>query len=99
MKDEAGGGAVPFHEMRQESRKRMVKAFMIWRAGSSVNWDCSPADIAAEIGISVKTVWDIMRERKWSCNEDVRNEASLRIERADIHLAMTSHNENYRGRA
>ncbi|WPZ30729.1 winged helix-turn-helix domain-containing protein [Sulfitobacter sp. OXR-159] len=42
--------------------------FLVWRAGTSVNWDCTQKDIAAEVGLSVGAVRAIMKRRGWSCN-------------------------------
>ena len=40
-------------------------AFLIWRAGESVNWECTAQDIADEIGKARQTVWAICSEKGW----------------------------------
>jgi hypothetical protein len=44
---------------------RRATAFLIWRAGESVNWECTAQDIADEIGKSMQTVWAICKEKGW----------------------------------
>lgn len=39
--------------------------FIIWRAGKSVKWECTAAEIAAETGIHVVTVHETCRRRGW----------------------------------
>jgi len=41
--------------------------FLVWRAGSSVDWDCTIADIASEVGLTGTGVSAIMKRRGWSC--------------------------------
>jgi hypothetical protein len=40
--------------------------FLIWRAGSSVNWECTATDIAEETGLSLTSVRETCRRRGWS---------------------------------
>jgi hypothetical protein len=39
--------------------------FIIWRAGSSVNWECTAQEIADEIGLHSTTVASTCRRRGW----------------------------------
>jgi hypothetical protein len=39
--------------------------FLIWRAGTSVNWQCSAKDIADEVKLTRKTVQDSCNRRGW----------------------------------
>tara|TARA_R110000824_G_scaffold226132_3_gene413829 strand:- start:417 stop:653 length:237 start_codon:yes stop_codon:yes gene_type:complete len=39
--------------------------FIIWRAGSSVNWECTAQDIAEETGFHPTTVWKTCKRRGW----------------------------------
>jgi|TARA_R110000851_G_scaffold87509_5_gene190802 hypothetical protein len=45
---------------------RRATEFLIWRAGESVNWDCTPQEIADEIGMSFQTVNNVCKQRGWS---------------------------------
>lgn len=45
---------------------RRATEFLIWRAGESVNWDCTSQDIADEIGMTLSTVSSICNQRGWS---------------------------------
>jgi hypothetical protein len=40
--------------------------FIIWRAGMSVNWECTAKDIAEETGLSLTSVRETCRRRGWS---------------------------------
>jgi predicted transcriptional regulator len=63
-------------------------AFLIWRAGRSVDWDCTYADIAREIGVSRSTVSQICRAKKWKC-EGVRTRKTL-SDRPQVDTLMNS---------
>jgi hypothetical protein len=39
--------------------------FLIWRAGSSVNWECTVQEIADETGIPYSTVSFTCRSKGW----------------------------------
>lgn len=39
--------------------------FLVWRAGSSVDWDCTAVEIARELGISTSQVKAICKRRGW----------------------------------
>jgi len=41
--------------------------FLIWRAGSSVDWDCTQQDIADELGFSKVTVSLACKRHGWKC--------------------------------
>jgi hypothetical protein len=40
--------------------------FIIWRAGTSVNWECTAQEIADETGLARSTVWKTCGRRKWN---------------------------------
>jgi hypothetical protein len=44
---------------------RRATAFLIWRAGESVNWECTAQDIAYEIGMDRSTVARLCKEKGW----------------------------------
>jgi Mn-dependent DtxR family transcriptional regulator len=51
-----------------EGRKDMTRRateFSIWRAGKSVNWECTAQDIADEIGMDRSTVARLCKEKGW----------------------------------
>ena len=39
--------------------------FLIWRAGTSVGWDCTQQEIADEVGFSVQKIGETCRRRGW----------------------------------
>jgi len=39
--------------------------FIIWRAGTSVNWECTVQEIATETGIPPSTVSSTCRRKGW----------------------------------
>jgi hypothetical protein len=39
--------------------------FLIWRAGSSVNWECTAQEIADETGLSKSNVQQTCKRRGW----------------------------------
>ena len=47
--------------------KAKAKEFLIWRAGNSVGWDCTYADISKETGINRDNVRLICIKRGWKC--------------------------------
>lgn len=46
--------------------------FLVWRAGDSVRWECTAADIAAEVGLTPPGVRAILKRRGWKCEESDR---------------------------
>jgi Mn-dependent DtxR family transcriptional regulator len=44
---------------------RRATAFLIWRAGEAVNWECTAQDIADEIGMDRSTVARLCKEKGW----------------------------------
>jgi hypothetical protein len=61
--------------------------FAIWRAGSSVNWECTNAEIAADTGLGATTVRDTRIRRGWKLTRD--NYGGL-ANRPDIDRIMAS---------
>ena len=45
--------------------KAMANDFIVWRAASSVNWDCTIGDIAEETGLCTLTVSNVLRRKGW----------------------------------
>lgn len=45
--------------------KHKANAFLIWRAGTAVDWDCTVRDLAEETGLARSTVGNICRRRGW----------------------------------
>lgn len=66
--------------------KHMANCFRIWRAGSSVDWNCTIADIADETGINSKTVADICRRKNWKTVEDNEGKNASRL---SVDVAMS----------
>ena len=50
-----------------------ANAFVIWRAGTSVNWDCTTYEICQETGIHYTTVRRIISQRGWPIKRDTSN--------------------------
>ena len=46
--------------------RRATAAFLIWREGDALNWNCTRHDLARAIGLDYTTVCSIMRERGWA---------------------------------
>ncbi len=42
-----------------------ANAFRIWRAASSVNWDCTAKELSDETGLAESTVRKICAEKGW----------------------------------
>ena len=45
-------------------------AFMVWRIGNSVKWQCTIREIAEELGMSEEGVGHICRKRGWRCQSE-----------------------------
>ena len=45
--------------------KRKANEFVIWRAATSVNWDCTIAELAAETGLAPDTVRKTALRKGW----------------------------------
>ena len=61
----------------KSTRKQEANDFIIWRAGTSVEWDCTIAELARETGLNQSVVGDACRRRKWRLldgNRDVWRE-------------------------
>jgi hypothetical protein len=39
--------------------------FLIWRTGSSVNWECTAQEIADETGLSPSNVLNTCKRKRW----------------------------------
>jgi hypothetical protein len=46
---------------------KAARAFMIWRLGKSVDWQCTYTDISQATGINYGLVQQICKERGWVC--------------------------------
>lgn len=46
-------------------KRREANEFLIWRAGTSVNWDCYATEIADDLGMSPVTVTNACLRRGW----------------------------------
>lgn len=44
---------------------REANAFRIWRAASSVNWDCTASELASELSLHKDTVLKICKAKGW----------------------------------
>ena len=49
----------------RETIARQANDFRIWRAGSSVDWDCTATEIASDLGLHSTTVGDACARRGW----------------------------------
>jgi hypothetical protein len=52
------------NSMGDRSTKRATD-FMVWRAGSSVSWQCTSSEISDETGLSSSAVQKICRRKGW----------------------------------
>ena len=58
-------------------RKKEANDFVIWRAGTSVDWDCTATELAEETGLSAVTILKTCKRRGWKLlngNSDVWRE-------------------------
>jgi hypothetical protein len=55
--------------MPEISTLRNAQAFLIYRLGKSLNWDCTVADISRELGIDRWTVAELCRVRGYPVAE------------------------------
>ena len=46
-------------------RHKKANDFLIWRAGNSVDWQCTATEIAREVGLSFNTVAATCKRRGW----------------------------------
>jgi hypothetical protein len=56
-------GQKTFTKNRRGTRR--ANDFAIWRAGSSVNWECTAAEIAADTGLAANTVHNACKRYGW----------------------------------
>ena len=52
--------------MTHHEIKRHATQFAVYRACINAGWDCTAAEIAAEIGKTKSTVWDVLNRMGWS---------------------------------
>lgn len=46
--------------------------FLVWRAGTSVDWDCTVTEIASEVGLTHQAVSAIVKRRGWQVHQNGR---------------------------
>jgi len=83
----------PAPEPRQSHMSPTARAVL--EAGESVGWDCTQAEIAAEVGISLDWVNKICGKYGWQTNSQNTGDPGRR----DVYLAITSAQPQARGRA
>jgi hypothetical protein len=74
-----------------EGRKDMSRratAFLIWRAGESVNWECTAQDIADELGITRTNVSRVCLEKGWRLQYGGKGSNNGMINRTGIDTLM-----------
>ena len=54
------------------TQKNKVLHFMLWRAGKSVNWDCTEQELADEVGCSHQAVHYWVKKSGWKLLEGHR---------------------------
>tara|TARA_R110000744_G_scaffold116415_2_gene217764 strand:+ start:2490 stop:2726 length:237 start_codon:yes stop_codon:yes gene_type:complete len=69
--------------------------FIIWRAGSSVNWECTAKDIADEVKLSRQTVQQTCKRRGWKLQHGYTGDNLL--SRPSIDHIMASKHLQVRG--
>lgn len=69
--------------MTHQQVRHHAAAFLIWRAGMAVNWDCTAQELALETGLHVKTVRDTCAKRGWGL---VDGRARERIIGVDLYV-------------
>jgi hypothetical protein len=67
---------------------RRAKTFLIWRAGESVNWECTAQDIADELGMTIHTVRHICREKGWGLQKGESGLSQHNADRPSIDTLM-----------
>lgn len=73
--------AHPLFDRNKRDVAKEAKAFLIWREGRSVNWNCTAVELAEATGISPRYVRQICAERGWKIQ---RSEPGERSEPHDI---------------
>jgi predicted DsbA family dithiol-disulfide isomerase len=66
--------------------KAMTNEFIVWRAASSVNWDCTIGDLAEETGLSLQTVSNVLRRKGW--RDRVNDDPHGFVDRLSVDRAM-----------
>jgi predicted DsbA family dithiol-disulfide isomerase len=85
--------------VKQGENKRiegMVNDFLVWRAASSVNWDCTIGDLAEETGLSLQTVSNVLRRKGW--RDRVNDDPYRHVDRLPVDHAMSNTHANILGR-
>ena len=58
--------------MSGRSIQQEARAFLIWREGKSVDWDCTVTELAEATGLAEHQVYHICMDRKWPITVDTR---------------------------
>jgi hypothetical protein len=69
---------------------RRANDFAIWRAGMSVNWECTAAEIAADTGLTQTIVLKACRRRGWRLTHGGYNTNRPAIDSIIAHPRMMS---------
>jgi predicted transcriptional regulator of viral defense system len=76
--------------------KAMTNEFIVWRAASSVNWDCTIGDLAEETGLHPVTIASILRRKGW--RDRVNDDPYRHVDRLPVDHAMSNTHANILGR-
>ena len=76
--------------------KAMANDFIVWRAASSVGWDCTIGDIAEETGLSTQTVASVLRRKGW--RDKINGDPHGDVHRLAADEAMRNTNARILGR-
>lgn len=71
------------------TRKQKANDFRIWRAGSSVDWDCSATEIAKDLGLSYRAVQKACKRKSWPVNDGRESGGNLGRVAADTLINST----------
>lgn len=59
------GGGVMTNRGDHMKAKAMANDFLVWREASSVDWDCTIAELAEATGLEASTVGKILKGKGW----------------------------------
>ena len=51
-----------------------AREYMVWRAGESVQWECTARELSAELGYSYAQIKEICNRKGWKIERDTRND-------------------------